>query len=89
MSREGQTFSIDDAIRESASEHPRGTLYWVPLSTDAFKVVRASIPTHLNGKKDQIVAYDDQAEVLYVSEEVTEEQERELRLSIGAMLRIR
>jgi hypothetical protein len=87
---DGQVFSVEEALDRSAQEHPHGTLYWTVLSTDNLRVERVErLPTHLNGKPDQIAAYDAEAEVIYLSMDASEDHAREAMLAMGEVLRIR
>ena len=85
--RQGRTYSIEEALE--VKDHPNGTLAWVALSTDAFKVVRGTIPGELNGKPGQVAAYHEDSETLFLSPDVSDEQEREFLLSVGEVLRLR
>jgi hypothetical protein len=88
LRRHGRVYPVQDAI--NITDHPYGTLYWIPLSSDRLQFERVpKLPAALNGRPDQIVAYDSDREVLYMQEGMTEQQETELRLSMGELLRLR
>jgi hypothetical protein len=85
----GQVLSVEEAISRSAEEHPRGTLWFSPLSTDHLVVERIDlIPAHLNGN-GEAAGYDSDKEVLYVSESVSDEDAQVYTLAVGEMLRLR
>jgi hypothetical protein len=85
----GKVYSIEEALARAQDEHPNGTLYFTPMSTDHFVVERVeSIPADLNGH-GELAGYDAEREVLYISEEATQEQEEAFLLAIGEGLRLR
>lgn len=88
--RDAEVMSVDEAIKVAADEHPHGTLWFSPLSTDAFRTeVVEMLPTHLNGKPGMVAAFDEKTEILFVLEETDEEQRRDLTLAVGALLQLR
>jgi hypothetical protein len=85
--RDSKVFSVEQALKEE--DHPNGTLYWVPLTTDNLTVERVeSFPTHLhlNGDGDLLAHLDADSETLFLLEGVTDDQEREYRLAVGSVL---
>ena len=44
LARNGETFSIDEAMEEDEDEHPNGTLFWVPVLESIVPPVRGRSP---------------------------------------------
>lgn len=87
LARDGKIFNLQDAL--TVDEHPNGTLYWMPLSTDHLRVERvAHLPEHLNLNGAQ-VGYDPGAEVLYLLADVDDEHERMYLKMLGERISYR
>lgn len=87
LARDGRIFSIQDAMK--INEHPNGTLFFTPLSTDNLTLERvAELPEHL-ATHDRMVAYDPGSETLYLSDSVDEEHERLYLKMLGQQLSYR
>lgn len=85
--RNGKIYSVEDAM--NVQEHPNGSLFWVPLTTEKLSVVRVdAIPAELNGHGES-VAYDERTETLYLLSDVDEDQERVLLHILGDQIAYR
>jgi hypothetical protein len=87
LARDGKIMGVQDAM--SADEHPNGTLWFSPLSTDHLRVERVDeLPLHLDQNGAQ-VAYDSREEILYLLSDVDAEHERMYLLMLGDQISYR
>src|ERR1035437_4092213 len=87
LARDGKIMGVQDAM--SVDEHPNGTLWFSPLSTDHLRVERVDeLPLHLEQNGAQ-VAYDSREEILYLLTDVDAEHERMYLLMLGDQISYR
>lgn len=87
LARDGKTFSVTDAMQ--IQDHPRGTLFWTPLTTESLSLERVdSLPDHLQSE-GMMAAYDPDRETLYVLSLATDQQERTYLKALGVQLSYR
>jgi hypothetical protein len=81
----GVVMTVEQALVASQDEHPAGTLFWTPLSTDDLQVLVVSA---LPGSIDStlLAHYDADHERLYVLEAATDDQRCEFALAVGRSL---
>lgn len=85
--RDGEVMNVMDALVEAQGEHPAGTLYFTPLSTDHFRVdLVANWPEGFAVEGDMLASYDPASERLVVLDSASEEQAREFKLAVGRAL---
>lgn len=88
VERNGKIYPIEMALQEE--EHPYGTLHWSYLSTEKLSIQKiAEFPLNLEVPQGSRAAYDDENEVLYVVDDVTDAEESEYALTIGSRLTLR
>jgi hypothetical protein len=88
LSRDGRVVSVKDA-KGIGLLHPNCTLYFTALTTDNLQLERvAEFPAHLNAQGRPVV-YDSKAEILYLAEDVDEENERQFLKMLGSQLAYR
>jgi hypothetical protein len=87
LARDGRVFNVQDAM--GINEHPNGSLYWTPLSTDHLTLERvAELPENL-AAHDRLVAYDQATETLYLADSVDVDHERMYLKMLGEQLSYR
>lgn len=79
MDRDGQLFTVDEALRER--EHPNGTLAWriVPATN-------LSIERRADLEEDMLGYYDAETETIVLAEKLSAEDEREYLKAVGEAL---
>lgn len=83
----GRVMSVEEA--KELRDHPNGTRYFTPLSTERLSVERVSeLPSHL-AQDGLNVAYDEARETLYLTEQIDEDLERTVLLTLGSQLELR
>lgn len=84
LARDAKVYSVQDAM--NLDEHPYGTLYFTPLSTERLSLERVDkLPTRL-AREGLHVAYDPRSETLYLLNTVDEHRERAYMAMLGDQL---
>ncbi len=84
MERDGKFFKIANALRETLTEHPNGTLEWNYTKLDEPpEVVKAS---EMPDSSDSLGYYDSDNNIIYLSDTISKESEQEYMKIVGDRL---